>query len=182
MPRSTGSAAGRTPGLPGAGSATIRSDSTACRSCCSRRFSISIRIIAIRRCAPSLASGSARRACRRGRDRPPPWTLDHIGVGPDPSDYADGVARPVGERQSPLPFGFAFENPRAFEPLSSVENAADDSTVAGETGLQEHQPAHCQGANGGPGGKLGARPRRASAAPARWIGCSFRAPPATSAA
>ena len=23
------------------------------------------------------------------------WTLDHIGVGPDPSDYVDGVARPA---------------------------------------------------------------------------------------
>src|SRR5688572_8479273 len=37
------------------------------------------------------------------------WTLDHIGVRPGPSDYVDGVARPVSERQSPLPFGFAFE-------------------------------------------------------------------------
>ena len=32
------------------------------------------------------------------------WTLDHIGVGPHPSDYVDGVARPAGQRQSPLPF------------------------------------------------------------------------------
>ena len=42
---------------------------------------------------------------------------------PSPSDYVDGVARPLGERQSPLPFGFAFENPRTFEPLSPRETA-----------------------------------------------------------
>src|SRR5436190_7506001 len=39
----------------------------------------------------------------------PGWTLDHIGVEPDPSDYTDGVARPAAQRQTPLPFGFAFE-------------------------------------------------------------------------
>jgi mono/diheme cytochrome c family protein len=49
------------------------------------------------------------------------WTLDHLGVGPDPVDYVDGVARPASERQSPLPYGFAFENPRTFEPLSAAE-------------------------------------------------------------
>jgi len=54
------------------------------------------------------------------------WTLDHIGMGPNPSDYVDGVARPASERQSPLPFGFAFENPRAFEPLSAVDRARYD--------------------------------------------------------
>ena len=52
----------------------------------------------------------------------PRWTLDHIGVGPDPSDYVDGVARPAGQRQSPLPFGFAFENPRSFEPLTAARD------------------------------------------------------------
>jgi hypothetical protein len=57
------------------------------------------------------------------------WTLDHIGVRPDPADYVDGVALPVGERRSPLPFGFAFENPRAFEPLSGAEKAALDGRL-----------------------------------------------------
>src|SRR5439155_21209808 len=56
-------------------------------------------------------------------------TLDHIGVGPQPSDYVDGVARPAGERQSPLPFGFAFENPRAFAPLSAAETKVDDARL-----------------------------------------------------
>ena len=112
-PRSTVSAAARIPGWPGTGSGTTLSDSTACRSCCSRRFSISIRTMRTRRCAPSLESGSARRSCRRDPAAPATtWTLDHIGVGPNPSDYVDGVARPAGQRQSPLPFGFAFENPR----------------------------------------------------------------------
>jgi len=49
------------------------------------------------------------------------WTFDHLGVGPTPFDYADGIAKPVGERTSPLPFGFAFENPRTFEPLSETD-------------------------------------------------------------
>jgi hypothetical protein len=48
------------------------------------------------------------------------WTLDHIGVGPNPADYVNGVARSPQERRSPLPFGFAFENPRTFEPLSAA--------------------------------------------------------------
>ena len=48
------------------------------------------------------------------------WTLDHIGIGPDPADYVNGVPRPPQERQSPLPFGFAFENPRTFEPASAA--------------------------------------------------------------
>lgn len=58
-----------------------------------------------------------------------PWTFDHIGMGPNPVDYVDGVAKPVGERQSPLPFGLAFENPSEFEPLSSTQTAADDGQL-----------------------------------------------------
>ena len=83
-----------------------------------------------RRCAPSRGSGSARRSCRPDRRRRRArWTLDHIGIGPNPSDYVDGVARPAAERQSPLPFGFAFENPRSFEPLSAAETTAYDGRL-----------------------------------------------------
>jgi hypothetical protein len=57
------------------------------------------------------------------------WTLDHLGVGPSPSDYVDGVARPASERESPLPFGFAFENPRSFEPLSDIETRRRDAQL-----------------------------------------------------
>ncbi len=57
------------------------------------------------------------------------WTLDHIGVGPNPADYVNGIARPAAERQSPLPYGFAFENPRAFEPLSGPVRAATDAQL-----------------------------------------------------
>ena len=57
------------------------------------------------------------------------WTLDHLGVGPSPSDYVDGIARPPSERQSPLPFGFAFENPRTFEPLSDLELKRRDAEL-----------------------------------------------------
>ena len=57
------------------------------------------------------------------------WTFDHIGIGPHLSDYADGVARPANERQSPLQFGFAFENPQSFEPLSAAETAVYDGRL-----------------------------------------------------
>jgi hypothetical protein len=57
------------------------------------------------------------------------WTLDHLGVGPDPADYADGVARSVGERQVPLPFGFAFENPATFTPLSAAASTIADGRL-----------------------------------------------------
>lgn len=57
------------------------------------------------------------------------WTLDHVGLVPDPSDFADGVARPPSERQSPLPLGFAFENPRVFEPLSGAATASYDARL-----------------------------------------------------
>jgi hypothetical protein len=59
----------------------------------------------------------------------PGWTFDHIGIGPNPIDYVDGVARPVAERQAPLPFGFAFENPRSFEPLSAAETTLYDGRL-----------------------------------------------------
>ena len=59
----------------------------------------------------------------------PGWTFDHIGIGPNPIDYVDGVARPVTERQAPLPFGFAFENPRSFEALSAAETTLYDGRL-----------------------------------------------------
>ena len=59
----------------------------------------------------------------------PAWTLDHIGVGPDPDDYVDGVPRPNGQRQSPLPYGFAFENPQVFEPLSGAARTTTDARL-----------------------------------------------------
>ena len=57
------------------------------------------------------------------------WTFDHIGVGPTPFDYVDGIAKPAGERTSPLPFGFAFENPRTFEPLSETDMKLRDGQL-----------------------------------------------------
>lgn len=64
------------------------------------------------------------------------WTLDHIGVGPNPSDYVNGVARPISERQSPLPYGFAFENPRTFEPLSDIEMKRRDAQLRLKSAFQ----------------------------------------------
>jgi len=57
------------------------------------------------------------------------WTFDHLGVGPNPADYVDGVAKPPSERQSALPYGFAYENPRAFTPLSDVEMKRYDAQL-----------------------------------------------------
>jgi hypothetical protein len=56
-------------------------------------------------------------------------TLDHLGVWVHPADYMAGVARPPAERRSPLPFGFAFENPRVFEPLSAAEATTYDAQL-----------------------------------------------------
>ena len=67
---------------------------------------------------------------------PGSWTLDHIGMGPNPVDYVDGVARPAGERRAPLPFGFAFENPRRFEPLSAAEATLYDGRLLARRVLQ----------------------------------------------
>jgi hypothetical protein len=46
----------------------------------------------------------------------PTWTLDHTGMAPDPAG-------------GPLPFGLAFENPRAFAPLSTTQTAAADARL-----------------------------------------------------
>ena len=58
------------------------------------------------------------------------WTSDHLGIGPNPADYVNGVARPAAERQSPLPFGFAFENPRTFEPMSAARARRADTQLS----------------------------------------------------
>ena len=57
------------------------------------------------------------------------WTVDHIGFGPHPEDYVNGVARPPGERQWPMPYGLVFENPRAFESLSEAETLIYDGRL-----------------------------------------------------
>ena len=55
-------------------------------------------------------------------------------------------------------------------------------TAAGAARLSEHEPADRQAANRRHGGELGDAIGRASGARARWIACSSRARPATSAA
>jgi hypothetical protein len=57
------------------------------------------------------------------------WTFDHIGIGPNPIDYVDGVARPADERERPLPFGLTYENPRTFEPLSKAQTVEYDNRL-----------------------------------------------------
>ena len=57
------------------------------------------------------------------------WTLDHIGIGPNPTDYDGGVARDPDRRSAPLPFGFAFENPRTFEPLTRAQATLYDGRL-----------------------------------------------------
>jgi len=100
------------------------------------------------------------------------WTLDHIGIGPSPSDYVDGVARPAHERRSPLPYGFAFENPRSFEPLSAATTTLYDGRLLARRVFQNTSLLIAKVRTVGP----------ASEVRARWIACSSRARPATSAA
>ena len=57
------------------------------------------------------------------------WTFDHMGFGPHPEDYVNGLARPPGERQWSLPLGLVFENPRVFEPLSEAETVVYDGRL-----------------------------------------------------
>ena len=57
------------------------------------------------------------------------WTLDHLGVVPNPSDYVGGVVRPAAERQHPLPYGLVFENPRTFEAMSGPTSALYDARL-----------------------------------------------------
>ena len=131
----------------------------------------------------SRASGSARRSCRPDREPAAArWTLDHIGIGPDPSDYVDGVARPAGERQSPLPFGFAFENPRIVRAAVGGRDDGLRRTAAGAARLPEHEPADRQDANRRHEENW-ERDRPGFRQPGqRWIACSSRARRATSAA
>jgi len=37
------------------------------------------------------------------------YTLDHLGFGPHPTDYADGIAKPPAERGHHLPNGFVYD-------------------------------------------------------------------------
>ena len=85
------------------------------------------------------------------------WTLDHIGIGPSPSDYVDGVARPAYDRLYPLPFGFAFENPRTFEPLSAAQTTIYDGRCWRERSFR-HEPCCRKVRNRGQEDKLGTRP------------------------
>ncbi len=57
------------------------------------------------------------------------WTFDHIGIGPNPDDYANGAALAPNERKNPLLFGFAYENPGAFEPLSAAQTKIYDGRL-----------------------------------------------------
>jgi hypothetical protein len=59
----------------------------------------------------------------------PEWTLDHIGLTADPADYANGALRPAAQRRGNLPYGFAFENPQPFAPLSGPQMAALDTRL-----------------------------------------------------
>ena len=85
------------------------------------------------------------------------WTLDHIGIGRDPSG------------QSPLPFGFAFENPRTFEPLSAADTTATDGRLLARRVFQNSSLliAKLQTADKE---ETGSATVPASEARARWIG------------
>ena len=129
----------------------------------------------------SRGSGSARRPCRPAPARAG-WTLDHIGVGPNPSDYVDGVARPAAERQSPLPFGFAFENPRSFEPLSAAETTLYDGRLLARRVFQNTSLLIAKLRTADKEENWETRSAGFRQSGLAWIACSSRARPATSAA
>ena len=95
----------------------------------------------------------------RARERPQPaWTLDHIGVGPDPSDYVDGVARPAASASRRCRSDSRSRIRARSSRCPRAETTAARRTAAGASRLSEHEPAHRQAADGGQGGELGARP------------------------
>jgi hypothetical protein len=55
------------------------------------------------------------------------WTMDHIGVSPRPGDYDQGVARQLDA--AAVPYGFAFENPQTFRPLTPAQRAEVDARL-----------------------------------------------------
>ena len=181
-PRCTVSAAGRIRGWPGAGSATTPSDSTACRSCSSRRFWISIPITRTRRCGPSPGSGNARQSCRRDREPPRP-------DGPSITS-ASGRTRPTTSTAWHAP------HPNASHRCRSDSRSR---TLARSSRCRRPRRRPMTGGcwHGGsfrtrvcwlprpaprPRRRTGSATGRGSAIRERWIACSFRARPATSAA
>lgn len=63
-------------------------------------------------------------------------TLDHIGLGPHPEEYENGIAPDAASVKSPLPYGMAWENPGRFEPMSATAKAWYDVRLA----LKRHFP------------------------------------------
>jgi mono/diheme cytochrome c family protein len=75
----------------------------------------------------ALARIWKRPAVVAGASGSPAWTLDHLGVSPGPDEYVDGVARAAGP--AALPYGFAFENARTFEPQTTAQAALSDTRL-----------------------------------------------------
>ena len=181
-PRNTDSAAGSIRGWPGAGSSTTRSGSTACRSCCSRRFSTSIPTTRIRRCAGSRASGSGSRSCRWAPGRPPRAgrSITSASVRTRPTTSTASRARPAsgGRRcRSGSPSRTRARSSRSRRPRPR-------STTGGcWRGASSATPACCSPRCAPPSTRTtGSATAPASAARAAWIACSSRARRATSAA
>ena len=50
------------------------------------------------------------------------YTLDHLGFGPHPDDYAEGVAKAPAQRSHRLPNGFVYDPEVKVEEVSDVED------------------------------------------------------------
>ena len=177
-----GSARGRIRDWPGAGFATIRSDSTAFPSSCSRRCSISIRTIGTRRSAPSLdhleAPGSRavrigtvrhRMDARSHRHRTEPERLRQRWC---PSGWRPGIAATVRTCVRELAIVRA---------LVRLGGGRVRRTTERAPGLSEHRPAEREAQDRGARRRLGDFDRPASGARAPGSRVLLNVPLVTSA-
>ena len=104
------------------------------------------------------------------------WTLDHIGTGPA-IHYVDGVA-PGEPTATPLPTALR-SKPRTFEPRRRPDGRYDAVCWHADPSERPCLSPRCKPSIRKTTGNAIDPPLGAQV---RWIACSFRAPPATSAA
>ncbi len=86
------------------------------------------------------------------------WTFDHIGIGPNPSDYVDGVARPASRAPVAAAVRIRVREPALVRAAVGGRDDGLRRAAAGAARLSEHEPADRQGPRHGHGGELGTRP------------------------
>ena len=108
------------------------------------------------------------------------WTLDHIGIGADPSDYVDGVVRPANLRQIAASIRLCVREPPLVRTAVLGRDDSRRRAPARAPRLSEHDAADCQSCRQPTRKRTGKKIGPASAVQETWIVCSSRARPATS--